>query len=43
MNEWIDPRYAALVETMRVQANQETSRQGLAAVRGFVVADPEEN
>ncbi|MEU6755778.1 hypothetical protein [Streptomyces sp. NPDC046685] len=44
MNEWIDLRYAALVETMHwVQANQEPSRQGPAAVRGFVVAEPEES
>lgn len=44
MNEWIDPRYADVVEALReVQQAQTPGRQGPMRVRGFVVAEPDES
>lgn len=44
MTEWIDPRYADIVEAPRkVRQAQTPNRQGLVPVRGFVVAEPDES
>lgn len=43
MTEWTDPRYEDVVALLRwEQTAQAPSWQGPVAVRGFVVAEPEE-
>lgn len=43
MTEWIDPRYADLVEALNAALRvQGPDRQGRVPVRGFVVAEPDD-
>lgn len=44
MNEWIDPRYADIVEALDAALRmQGPNRQGPVPVRGFIVAEPDES